>query len=97
MRDLKVISFNSFSLGSLIDPKPRFANSGFAGASNALLLIIQTALFCSFWSLVMSVVLQHHQTEEQYLKCGSTTLLCKLFKIFCGRNCFACFNTAMAS
>ena len=33
MRDLKVISFNSFSLCSLIDLKTRFANSGFAGVS----------------------------------------------------------------
>ena len=75
MRDLNVISFNSFSLCSLTDLKPRFANSGFAGASNALLVIIPTALFCSLWSLFMSVVLQHPQTEEQYLKSGSTMLL----------------------
>ena len=27
LRDLKVISFNSFSLSSLIDLQPRFANS----------------------------------------------------------------------
>ena len=44
----------------------------------------------------MSVVLQHPQTEEHYLKCGSTMLLYRVFKIFCGRNCFGCFNTHMA-
>ena len=75
MRDLKFISFNSFSLSSLIDLKPRFANSGFARASNALLVIILNALFCSFWSLFMSAVLQHPQTEEQYLKCGYNMFL----------------------
>ena len=37
MRDVKVISFNSFSLSSLIDLKPKFAYSAFAGALNALL------------------------------------------------------------
>ena len=44
----------------------------------------------------MSVVLEHPQTEEQYLNCCSSMLLCKFIKIFCGRNCFACFNTPMA-
>ena len=53
LRDLNVITFVSFSLSSL---------------TNALLGIILTALFYSFWSLFMSVVLQHPQTEEQYLK-----------------------------
>ena len=96
MRDLKAISFSSFSLSSLIGFRPRFANSDFAGASNTLLAIILTALFCSFWCLFMSVVLQNPQTEEQYLKCGSTRLLYMFFKIFYGRNCFACFNTPMA-
>ena len=47
MRDLKVISFNSFLLSLLVYLKPMFANSGFAGASNALLATILTALFCS--------------------------------------------------
>ena len=49
------------------------------GASNALLVIILTALFCTFWSLFISVVLQHPQTEEQYLKYGSTMPLYKFF------------------
>ena len=31
----------------------RYTNSGLAGESNALLVIILTALFCSFWSLLM--------------------------------------------
>ena len=44
----------------------------------------------------MSVVLQHPKTEQQCLKCGSTMLLYKFFKMFCGRNCFVCFNTPMA-
>ena len=43
----------------------------------------------------MSVVLQHPQTDEQYLKFGSTIHLYKFFKVLCGRNCFACFNTPM--
>ena len=41
-------------------------------------------------------MLQHPQTEEQYLKCGSVMLKYKLFKMFCGNNCFACFNTPKA-
>ena len=44
-RDLKVIGFNSYSLSSLIDLRPRFANNGLAGASNALLIIILAVLF----------------------------------------------------
>ena len=96
MRDLYVVSFNSFSLSSLIDLRPSFANSGVAGISNALLVVILTALFCSFWSLLMKVVLQHPQTDEQYLKCGSIMLLYKFFKMFCGKNCFACSNTPKA-
>ena len=64
--------------------------------SNALLVVILTALFCSFWSLLMKVVLQHPQTDEQYLKCGSIMLLYKFFKMFCGKNCFACSNTPKA-
>ena len=67
------MSFSSFLLSSPIDLRPMFANNGLAGASNALLVIIRTALFCSFWSLSMSVVLQHPQTEEQYLKRGFYT------------------------
>ena len=43
----------------------------------------------------MSVVLQHPQIEEQYLKCGSTMLLYKFFKIYHCRYCFVCFNTPM--
>ena len=43
----------------------------------------------------MSVVLQHPQTDEQYLKFGSTIHLYKFFKVLCGINCFACFNTPM--
>ena len=47
MRDLKSISFNSFSLTSVIDLKPRLVTNGFAEASIALLVIILMALFCS--------------------------------------------------
>ena len=86
------MSFNSFSLSSLVDHRPRFTDSGLAGVSNVMLAIILTALFCSFWSLFMSVVLQIPHTEEQYLNCGSTMLICKFFKMFCGRNCFVCFS-----
>ena len=41
----------------------------------------------------MSGVLQH--PHEQYRKCGSIMLVYKFFKIFCGRNCFACFSAHM--
>ena len=44
----------------------------------------------------MPVVLQHHQTEGQYLKCGSAMLLYKIFKTFCGRNYFVYLNTPIA-
>ena len=44
----------------------------------------------------MSVVLHHSQIEEQDLECGSTMLIYKFFKIFSGRNCFACFSTPVA-
>ena len=97
MRALYVISFNSFSLSSLIDLRPRFANSGLAGVSNELLFITLAALFCNFWSLFMKVVLQHPQTEEKYLKYGSIMLIYKFFKMFCDRGCFACFNTPKVS
>ena len=90
-----VISFVSRSKSSLTDPKPRFVNNGLAGASNALLLIILTAPFCSFQNLFMSDVLQHPQTEWQYRKCGSVILIYKFFNIYRGRNCFACFSVPM--
>ena len=56
--------------------------------SNALLVIILTALFCSFCCLFIQVVLQHPKTKEQYLKHGSIMLIYKFFNMFCGKNFF---------
>ena len=64
MRDFKVISFNSFSSKSLIDLKPRFANSGFAGASNVLLVVILTALLCILTALLL---------ESAHVSCATTS------------------------
>ena len=97
LRDLWTIDLDSSSTSSRIVFQPRLTINCLLGESKLLFVTILATLFWSFWSWLISVVLQQPHKKQQYRKWGSTIPAeYKVFKEAIGRIFLACFRNPMA-